>query len=111
MEPTHLNEHMLSKLLYEFCLCRTHFDGKKFSFARSAVWNIFRHNEILNLDFHSLDAAEAPADLSQRIVFKAKRKEAPEDEPSKKETGEKTSKRKKGKPVKNLLSFEEEDDV
>lgn len=29
-KPTHLRKHMFSKSVYEFCLCRTHFDEKIF---------------------------------------------------------------------------------
>lgn len=64
------------------------------------------------------EEAEKPADLSQKVVFKAKKKEH-SDESSNKDEGEKSeekprkaekSKRKKEKPVKNLLSFEDDDD-
>jgi hypothetical protein len=59
---------------------------------------------------HFADEAEKPADLSQKFVFKAKKtKDKIDDESSKKETAGKSSKR-KGKPSKNLLSFEEVDD-
>lgn len=58
---------------------------------------------------HFAEEAEKPADLSQKIVFKAKKKDKIDDESPKTETGGKSSKR-KGKPSKNLLSFEEADD-
>lgn len=64
------------------------------------------------------EAAEKPADLTQRIVFKGKKKEKTDSAldiktAEKSTTGPQNidkSKRKKGKPTKNLLSFEEEDD-
>lgn len=64
------------------------------------------------------DEAEKPADLSQRIVFKVKRKDNAEGcaekdvgenssvKPNKKEK----SRRKNEKPTKSLLSFGEDDD-
>lgn len=64
------------------------------------------------------DEAEKPADLSQKIVFKVKRKEKPDEAPEK-DSGEKSSirpennqksKRKKGNPKKIILSFQEEED-
>lgn len=116
-EPTQISEHMFAKLLYEFCLCRTHFD-KIFSPCSLAQFDVCSWNQNDYSIFGTLDEAEKPADLSQKIVFKAKKKEKP-DESSENNDGEKSvqnpqkperSKRKKGKPVKNLLSFEDEDD-
>lgn len=68
-------------------------------------------------NFTLSEEAEKPADLSQKIVFKMKKKEK-SDESSKQDVGEKStekhksekSKRKKEKPVKVLLSFEDVND-
>lgn len=73
---------------------------------------------VLNYFFNSTEEAEKPADLSQRIVFKVKKKEKSEkpeaqDQPENfSESSKKSekSRRKKEKPTKSLLSFEDEDE-
>lgn len=80
-------------------------------------------NKLLKLS-HIADEAEKPADLTQRIVFKSKKKKTteemlPEDNPNKikdskiEKSSKKSSDKPKSKskaPAKNLLSFEDEVD-
>lgn len=65
--------------------------------------------------FHQFpEEAEKPADLNQRIIFKAKKKdksELPEENPSKnKESKKKDKSSAKDKPKKNVLSFNDEEE-
>ena len=65
--------------------------------------------------FESSEEAEKPADLSQRIVFKVKKKEKSDSTLDIKSNenatkNEEKTKTKKGKPEKNLLSFGEDEE-
>lgn len=64
------------------------------------------------------EEAEKPADLSQKIVFKVKKKDIADvstadnkdEKPAEKSNKDSKSKRKKTKPMKSLLSFEDDED-
>lgn len=67
-------------------------------------------------DSYPTEEAEKPADLSKKIVFKVKRKKDDNDDDDDKKKdhvpekeGPKEKKSRKSKPIKNLLSFNEEE--
>lgn len=99
--------------MYWFCLYRTHFQRNIWRFLENVQPKLLIY-ELLELS----EEAEKPADLNQKIVFKAKKKEKTdaieENQPAEKSASSskrtEKSKRKKGKPTKSLLSFGEEED-
>lgn len=112
---THLHEHMFSNTVLFM-------PNTKVFIACLRFHKIFRSlTKIVKLwSFHSIaEEKEKPADLTQRIVFKVKRKGQEAEGCAEKDTGENSSvkpekkeksRRKNEKPTKNLLSFAADDD-